>query len=466
MRNTRLRHALLVLASLAAAAPLLWMLWASVKRPGFGPGLDILGPRVELLGPYAPAPAERFLRFELFRPGALDLAVAGTFNDWTPAPMTSLGQGRFRLDVAALPGQHEYKFVVDGSQWGPDPVNAPRQAGGENSRITLPENRPLALNHSGVRDRSFREGPRLVPVVAAPDATEVRLLRPGKPPLALVLGSATPPLDDIPDGPAGQTVPGADCFVAPPGLRLEAGEYSLELSRGLAARVSSLYTLENYQEVLEDPSFPFGEFFLNSLVVALGAALFTTLLCTLGGYAFATKDFPGKGTLFRLCLASMMVPGMIYMVPQYAVVTRLGWINGYMGMIVPHLANVFGLLLMTNYIRGLPQSLFEAARIDGASEVQILRHVLTPLAMPAMATLFTLTFMGQWSNFLWQLIVNTPESPYRTLPVGLALFKGQYDLKVEAMMAAAAFSVVPVSVVFFLTQRQLIAGLTSGSVKE
>lgn len=463
--NPRLRHAMLILASLAAAAPLIWMLWASVKRPGFGPSLDLLGPRVEHLGPYTPAPRERFLRFEVFRPGALELAVAGTFNDWTPAPMTSQGQGRFRLDVAAPPGNHEYKFVVDGSQWVTDPENPPGP-GGDNSRIELPKNRPLALNHAGVRDRTFREASRLVPVVAAPDASAVRLIREGHPPVELVLGSRTPPLDAIPDGPAGQSVPGATCFVAPAGLRLEAGPYSLEVARGLSARVRALYTLENYQEVLEDPSFPFGEFFLNSLVVALGAALFTTLLCTLGGYAFATKEFPGKATLFRLCVASMMVPGMIYMVPQYAVVTRLGWINGYLGMIVPHLANVFGLLLMTNYIRGLPQSLFEAARIDGASEAQILRHVLTPLAMPAMATLFTLTFMGQWSNFLWQLIVNTPESSYRTLPVGLALFKGQYDLKVEAMMAAAAFSVVPVSVVFFFTQRQLIAGLTSGSVKE
>ena len=438
--NPRLRHTLLILASLAAAAPLLWMLWASVKQPGFGPSLDLLGPRVERLGPYAPPPMERFLRFELFRPGALDLAVAGTFNDWTPAPMTALGQGRFRLDVASTPGTHEYKFVVDGNQWVPDPANPPGP-GGENSRIELPENRPLALNHSGVRDRSFREGPRLVPVVAAPDAAAVHLVRAGQPPLALIRGSSTPPLDAIPDGPTGQSLPGAECFVAPAGIRLEAGEYTLQVTRGLGARVAALYTLANYQEVLEDPSFPFGEFFLNSLVVALGAAFLTTLMCTLGGYAFATKEFPGKATLFRLCLASMMVPGMIYMVPQYAVVTRLGWINGYLGMIVPHLANVFGLLLMTNYIRGLPQSLFEAARIDGASEAQILRHVLTPLAMPAMATLFTLTFMGQWSNFLWQLIVNTPESAYRTLPVGLALFKGQYDLKVEAMMAAAAFSV-------------------------
>ena len=120
----------------------------------------------------------------------------------------------------------------------------------------------------------------------------------------------------------------------------------------------------------------------------------------------------------------------------------------------------------------MPDVLFLTQRIpyppikgEKIRPLQILRHVVFPLCTPAMATLFVLTFMGQWSNFLWQLIVNTPGSAYRTLPVGLALFKGQYDLKVEAMMAAAAFSVLPVAAVFFFTQKRLIAGLTSGSVK-
>lgn len=463
--NTRGRHLLLALACLISSAPLLWMFWASVKQPGYGTGLDFIGAAEVSMGPYRAPPSRPFLRFEVRRPGAESAAVAGSFSDWNPVPLNALPGGVFRGNLEVAPGAYEYKFVIDGQIWITDPLNPPPEAGG-NSRIELGPDRPLAVNHPGVVDRSFLEGGRLVPVLYSPDAREgtVELADGTQQPLAQHRMVAT--LEKVSHGPLGQTVPGIECFTLESGTTLPPADYTLRYGRSLGSRVSSLYTFDNYVEVVNDPAFPFGQFFLNSLVVAVGAALLTTLICTLGGYAFAAKEFAGKARIFQLCMASMMVPGMIYMVPQYAVVTRLGWINSYIAMIVPHLANIFGLLLMTNYIKGLPKSLFEAARVDGASEAQIIWHVLFPLSMPAMATLFVLTFMGQWSNFLWQLIVNTPESAYRTLPVGLALFKGQYDLKVEAMMAAAAFSVLPVSVVFFFTQKQLIAGLTSGSVKE
>lgn len=458
------RHGALVLACLAAAAPMLWMLWTSFKRPGFAASYDLLAPRTLRLGPYSPPPKTPFLRFELRRPGAARVAVAGSFSGWEPLELEPMPGGLFRGDLPAAPGTHEYKLVVDGTRWIPDPANPP-PAGSENSAITLAQDRPFAVHHPGVVDRSFREGDRLVVLAHAPDAEAVRVrLADEARPRVLRRDLHAAPLERVPH--AGDThLTGAECFAIESGQEPSATAYSFEVDRGLPARFRALYTLENYREVVADESYPFGTFFLNSLVVALGAALLTTLISTLGGYAFATKRFAGRDLLMKVCLASMMVPGMIYMVPQYAVVTKLGWINSYAGMIVPHLANVFGLLLMTNYIRGLPRSLFEAARVDGAGEWHVIRHVLFPLARPAMATLFVLTFMGQWSNFLWQLIVNTPSSAYRTLPVGLALFKGQYDLKTEAMMAAAAFSVVPVTAVFLFTQKQLIAGLTSGSVK-
>ncbi len=460
----RRRHALLVVASLLSLAPFFWMLWASLKRPGFGTGLEVLGPRTESYGPFTVPPGGSFLRFETFEPGASQVAVAGTFSAWNPLPLASMGAGRFRGDVVAEPGFHEYKLVVDG-QWRPDPANpAPPDSSGGNSVILLKGR--MAVSHSGVLDRSIWSEGKLLPIVVAPGAIGVRVLREGHPPLPLLPGVDSPDVSGVPDGPKGEMLRPSESFSIPSGVGVELSPYRIEVERSLAARIAALYTFDNYREVLTDESFPFGRFFMNSLVVAGLAAFLTTLLCTLGGYAFATKEFPGKERLFQLCMASMMVPGMIYMVPQYAVVTRIGWIDSYWGMVVPHLANVFGLLLMTNFIRGIPKSLFEAADVDGASEFMKVRHVLMPLASPAMATLFVMTFMGQWSNFLWQLITNTPSSPYRTLPVGLALFKGQYDLKVEAMMAAATFSVVPVSIVFLLSQKKLIAGLTSGSVKE
>ncbi len=162
----------------------------------------------------------------------------------------------------------------------------------------------------------------------------------------------------------------------------------------------------------------------------------------------------------------MMIPGMIFMVPQYAMVSKFGWINSYMGMVVPHLANVFGLYLLRQHISMIPNAFFEAAKIDGASEWQLFRYVVIPQSMPVMVTLFLMTFIGQWSNFLWQLIVNTPDSPYRTLPIGLALFKGQYAQSWEVIMAGACFSVIPIAFLFLLAQRFLIEGMTKGAIKE
>lgn len=227
-----------------------------------------------------------------------------------------------------------------------------------------------------------------------------------------------------------------------------------------------LYTSDNFKEVLYNKDFPFLSFFFNSMVVAGCSAILTVAICTLGGYVFSKKEFWGKEKLFWFLLSSMMIPGMIFMVPQFAIVNKLGWMNSYKGMIIPHLANVFGLFLLKQYIDTIPNSLFEAAKIDGASEIQMFKIIVLPLAMPIMITLFLLTFLGQWSNFLWQLIVNTPDSVYRTLPVGLALFKGQYCTNWGAMMAGSCFSIVPIAILFLVAQRFFIEGMTSGAVKE
>jgi len=229
--------------------------------------------------------------------------------------------------------------------------------------------------------------------------------------------------------------------------------------------LSTLYSFENFERCVMSPDFPFLRFFANSLIVAGISGLLVTLICTVGGYAFAKKRFLGRELLFKILLASMLVPGLIYMIPQLTLVIRLGWVNSWYGLIVPHLASVFGLFLMRQHIATIPDSLFEAAHMDGAGEAGILRYVVFPLSIPAMVTLFLLTFLFQWSNFLWQLVVNTPDSPLRTLPVGLALFKGQYAIQWEMMMAGACFSVLPIALLFLLAQRFFIEGLTQGAVK-
>jgi multiple sugar transport system permease protein len=229
---------------------------------------------------------------------------------------------------------------------------------------------------------------------------------------------------------------------------------------------SEMYTLKNFTQVLFNQSFPFFRFFINSIIVALSAAILSTGMCLFAAYAFARKNFPDKSVLFGLLLASMMVPGMIFMVPQFAIISELNWMNSWFGLVIPHTANVFGLYMMRQAIEKIPRSLFEAVQVDGANDFQVLRIVVLPLVMPIVMTLILLTFISQWSNFLWQLIVNTPDSPWRTLPVGLALFQGQYSAQIEMMMAAACFSIIPIVILFLFLQKFIISGLTAGGVKE
>jgi len=222
-------------------------------------------------------------------------------------------------------------------------------------------------------------------------------------------------------------------------------------------------TLENFRRVFTE--FGFVRYFLNSTVVAVSAGVFATLFASLAAYAFAFKNFVLKEKMYGLIIASMMVPGLMYVVPQFAIVNKLGWMNTFRAMVVPHLANVFGLFLLRQYMATIPRSLIDAARIDGANDFQIFGRIVVPLSLPIIATLFLLTFQFHWSNFLWQLIVTNKEELY-TVPVGLAMFKQQHEELYTLKMAASAVSIVPISVIFVFAQRYFIEGITRGALKE
>lgn len=222
-------------------------------------------------------------------------------------------------------------------------------------------------------------------------------------------------------------------------------------------------TLENFRRVFTE--FGFLKYFGNSILVASTSALFASLFAAMAAYAFSFKNFLFKEKVFAMLIASMMVPGLMYVVPQFAIVKKLGWMNSYRAMIVPHLANVFGLFLLRQYMATIPRSLIDAAKIDGAGDLQIFGRVVIPLSLPIVATLFLLAFQFHWSNFLWQLIVTNKESLY-TVPVGLAMFKQQHEELYTLKMAASAVSILPIAVIFVFAQRYFIEGITRGAVKE
>ena len=162
-------------------------------------------------------------------------------------------------------------------------------------------------------------------------------------------------------------------------------------------------------------------FFLNSLVVAVFTVLGNLLFCSMVGYALAKMDFPGKRFLFVLVMVMLMVPGVVTFVPLFVLVSKLGLVSTYPGLILPFLASPMGVFLMRQFIVGIPDSLIEAARIDGAGELRTFLRIVLPLCGPPLATLGILTFLGSWNNFLWPLVVAQSEEMY-TLPVALSLY--------------------------------------------
>jgi ABC-type glycerol-3-phosphate transport system permease component len=221
-------------------------------------------------------------------------------------------------------------------------------------------------------------------------------------------------------------------------------------------------TMDNFKRVLSE--FGFVRYFLNSVIVATSAGFFATVFASMAAFAFSFKNFFMRDKIFIILIAAMMVPGLMYVVPQFAIVKKLGWMDTYRAMVIPHLANVFGLFLLRQYMDTIPRSLIDAARIDGASDLQIYGRIVMPLSLPIVATLFLFAFQFHWSNFLWQLIVTNKSNLY-TVPVGLAMFKQQHEQLYTLKMAASAISIIPIAVIFLFAQRYFIEGVTKGAVK-
>jgi multiple sugar transport system permease protein len=205
--------------------------------------------------------------------------------------------------------------------------------------------------------------------------------------------------------------------------------------------------------------------FANSAGLALAVTAIALVVNSMAGYAFAKLRFAGRDALFRTLLAALVVPAQVAMLPLFLLLRALGLVDTYAAVVVPGIASAFGIFLFRQYALGIPDSVLDAARIDGAGELRIWRTLVLRLATPILVTLGLFTFMGTWNDFMWPLIVLADRDRY-TLPVALANLAGEHVQDVELMMAGAVLTVLPVVVLFVVFQRWYIAGIMAGGVKE
>ncbi len=220
---------------------------------------------------------------------------------------------------------------------------------------------------------------------------------------------------------------------------------------------------ENYARAWR--SAPFAQYYANSLIMAAGIVVGHLIFDSLAAYAFARLEFPLKRILFTILLAGLMVPTFVTVIPAYTIVADLGWIDTYAALIVPRLADVFGIILLRQYFATIPVELEEAARIDGCSRAGTFWRVVVPLSMPVFATLAIFSFLFAWNDFLWPLLV-TNNDDMRTIQIGLASFVGRYGTSWNYLMAGTLTATLPSIVVFLFFQRALVRGIATTGLKD
>jgi multiple sugar transport system permease protein len=204
--------------------------------------------------------------------------------------------------------------------------------------------------------------------------------------------------------------------------------------------------------------------FANSLGLAVAITVVSLVLNSMAGYAFAKLRFRGRDRIFRGLLTALVIPAQVAMLPLFLLLDAMGLIDTYAAVVIPGLASVFGIFLVRQYALSIPDSLLDAARVDGASELRIYRSIALPVLKPVLVTLAIFTFLGAWNDFLWPLIVLADGDKY-TLPVALANLLGEHAQDTELMMAGAVLTVVPTVLVFLALQRHYVRGIVAGGVK-
>lgn len=224
-------------------------------------------------------------------------------------------------------------------------------------------------------------------------------------------------------------------------------------------------TLNNYLTVLTSPGGLIPRWTWNSAFTSLAFTVGHVFLSAITAYPLARMRFRGRDAWFWFILTSMMVPGIVTLIPTYLMMIQLNWLDTYNALIWPGIASVFGIFLLRQFFVGIPRELEEAARMDGANSLQVFRHVILPLSVPALVTLGVFSFMASWNNFVWPLFVVTTDE-MQTLPVGISLFSSRYITEYAKLMAGTALASIPVLVAYLFAQRYLVQGIALSGIKE
>ncbi len=241
--------------------------------------------------------------------------------------------------------------------------------------------------------------------------------------------------------------------------------YNNEIFSHAGKLIHTNLTLANYKNVFSE--IPLSTYFLNSLIIATAATVGQVIFSALAGYAFARMQFKFRDAVFLLILITMLIPPQVNIIPLFFLMRELHLIDTYQALIWPALFGGFGIFLMRQYFLGLPTDLEEAAKIDGCNLFQTFFKIALPLALPTVATLAIFTFVTNWNSFMWPLIVTNSES-MRTLPVGLAIYKGSFrEITLWGeLLACSVICTIPVIGVFLLGKKYFISDILQGGVKE
>lgn len=248
-------------------------------------------------------------------------------------------------------------------------------------------------------------------------------------------------------------------------MALSAFKTTNELTASPPVWIPTEWTLDNFRDLLDKLDLPL--YFMNSVIVAVLVTVSNLVFCSMLGYALAKLRFAGRNKIFGLVLGALMVPGNLMLLPLFVLMSKMGLIDSYAGLVLPFAAGAFGVFLMRQFMQSIPDELLEAARMDGAGEWYIFWRIVMPLVKPALATLSIFTFLGAWNNFVWPLIATNDPDKY-TLPVALATFATDPNKAggSNGMLMAGSFLIVlPVLVVFIALQRHFTQGIATAGMK-